>query len=180
MYSNSIKITDQHRTVDENATDTNKNTFIKSYIVGYWVEDGSRRGNMESFMSVIGLKSSLSRQYVRSPNWEDEKVIFVEGDELIVNEVSGPTATHIDFKIKLDNETVSELDIDTLQMSTNATAEMTNTSLILYIHKPGASDLLFTITYRIDLDDLNTLNVEHKHLKSKIVWRTAFRRQQRQ
>ena len=63
------------------------------------------------------------------------------------------------------------------QGHTSADTELVDESFISYVMKPGSSDILFTIAYKLELDETSTLIVERKHLESNIVWTSIFKRQ---
>ena len=155
---------------------TNQTIPIYSSIVGYWIEDHNLRDNIDAFLREFGAEV-FSSDYTPSNDWEDEKVIYVDDDLLTINELRGPSATPYQFRVKFDNDTHAEIDIGVLGGVTNATTEMTDDSFISYVLKPWTSELLFTLTHKIECDDIDTLIVEREHFESSIVWTSVFKRQ---
>ena len=152
------------------------NITIESSVVGYWIEDHNLRDNLDSFLNEFGIEI-INSDYVISNEWEDEKVIYVDEDVLTINELRGPYATPYQFRGKLDNATQSKIDIGVLGGVTNVTTEMTDDSFISYVLKPGSSELLFTVTHKIESEDIDTLIVERKYFESDIIWTSVFKRQ---
>ena len=155
---------------------TIRNNTIESTVVGYWIEDHNLRDNIDAFLHEFGIEI-ISSDYTTSNDWEDEKVIYVDDDILTINELRGPSATPYQFRVKLDNVTEAKIDIGVLGGVTYATTEITDDSFISYVLKPGFSELLFTVTHKIENDDIDTLIVERKHFESNIVWTSVFQRQ---
>ena len=164
----------------ENATSksiigSNKRTMI-SLIIGYWVEDKNNRRNSDNFLFEQGSEISMNDD-MYSQGWKDEKVIYIDGNEITINSVRGPDAQPYQFKASLDNETFSEIDIGLLGGPTNATADMSENVLTLYVLKPRSPELLLTISYTIDSSDTNILVVKFKHIESNRYYTSLFRKQ---
>ena len=84
------------------------------------------------------------------------------------------------YHIKLDNQTVSLIDIgEEFGGITNATAEVRTNSLICYVFKPGSYEHLFTVTDHIDPKAKDILNIENRHVDSNVVWKSVFKRKQK-
>ena len=159
-----------------NATSKNNNKSIKSVIVGYWVEDKNNRSNFEYYVLEIGPEINVN-DAIYPQGWENEKVIYIDGNEITINEVKGPGAQYHQFRATLDNETFSEIDMGLLGGPRNATADMSENSLTLYVSKLSSQEIYLTISYTIDFSNPNVLVVKFRHIESNRHYSSLFRRQ---
>ena len=59
----------------------------------------------------------------------------------------------------------------------NAISEITDDYMRSYAYKPGSStELFFTVTLTMDMQDVNTLKVQYRHVDSNVVWTEIFKR----
>ena len=170
--------------------DTNlfQNVSIHSHIDGYWIEDDSKRMNFDLFLSRIGVNdwfqkkshNDTLRSNINNDNqaWKIEKIIILDEDYFQVSEVRGGNFQPHEFKVKLDNSTVSKTDIGEFA-GLHATAEMTENSIICYFMKPGEirSDVFFTMTHMLAVKDKSRLKIESRHVESGVTWTSIFKRQ---
>ena len=148
---------------------------LQSEIVGYWIEDKNYRLNFDVFLSKVE-ESVDANDTIYSKYWQDEKVIYLDGNKLTIDEVR-PYGEISQVIAQLDNETVSEIPVELLGVSTNATAAMSNKSIRFYVLKPSSTEILLTITYSIESVDANVLNVNFRHIETNTNCRFLFRRQ---
>ena len=163
------------------------NVSIHSNIDGYWIEDDSKRMNFKLFLSKIGVndwfQKNSDNDTLRSNNNNDnhegkiEKIIILDGDYLHVSEVREGNFQPHEFKVRLDNRTVSKTDIGEFA-GLYATAEMTEKGIICYFMKPSnRSDIFFTISHMLAFPDTSRLKIESKHVESGVTWTSVFKRQ---
>ena len=148
---------------------------LQSEIVGYWIEDKNYRLNFDVFLSKVE-ESVDANDTIYSKYWQDEKVIYLDGNKLIIDEVK-PYGEISQVITQLDNETVSEIDIELFGGSANATAAMSNEAITFYVLKPNSTELLLTISYSIESVNANVLHVKFKHIETNSVCTFLFRRQ---
>ena len=161
---------------------------MHSNIDGYWIEDDSKRMNFKLFLSKIGVydwfQKNSDNDTLRSNSNNDnhegkiEKIIILDEDYFQVSEVRGGNFQPHEFKVKLDNSTVSKTDIGEFA-GLHATAEMTENSIICYFMKPGeiSSDIFFTMTHMLAFPDTSRLKIESLHVESGVTWTSVFKRQ---
>ena len=158
-----------------NASDIDSKSF-QSTINGHWVEDQNKRENINNYLYEMGM-NWFKRKYATSTSWEDELHIHVENGILRASGIRGPLAESFQFTIKLDNQTLAEMDIgNEFGGLTNATAEIRNNSVIAYVLRPGYSDILFVVKDTISLNNTDVLMVENKHYDSNVVWKSVYNR----
>ena len=63
----------QHTLLDQNSS------FFAA-INGHWVEDFDQRENMDSYLKEMGM-AWFKRSYASSVRWEDELLLYVQGDQ---------------------------------------------------------------------------------------------------
>ena len=148
---------------------------IKSDIVGYWVEEKSRRNNLEIFLSNLKTDIDVNETIYSPFDWECEKVIYSDDNQLTINEVR-PDAKVLQLKVLLNNETMEKIDIELIGVSSYATAHMSNASITLYVLRPSSREVLLTISYTMDPDDTNILHVTYEHIASKTSCSFLFHR----
>ena len=144
--------------------------------------------NFKLFLSKIGVndwfQKNSDNDTLRSNNNNDnhegniEKIIILDEDYVQVSEVQGGNFQPHEFKVKLDNRTVSKTDIGEFA-GLHATAEMTENSIICYFMKPGqiSSDIFFTMTHMLAFKDTSRLKIESQHMESGVTWTSVFKRQ---
>jgi len=165
-----------------------QNFSIHSHIDGYWIEDDSKRMNIDLFLSRIGVNDWFQKKShndtLRHINnndnqeWKIEKIIILDEDYFQVSEVRGGNYQPHEFKVKLDNRTMSNIDIGEFA-SLHATAEMTEKGIICYFMKPGeiSSGIFFTITHMLAFPGISRLKIESRHVESGVTWTSIFKRQ---
>lgn len=142
------------------------------------MEDQQQRENLKPYLYEMGI-GWFKRTYAASTSWQDEVHISLVDEKLSADGIRGPLAKPYRFSIKLDNQTLAEIDIGKdFGGITNATAEISDNSLIMYVLKPGTSDLFFTITDNIHHNTTDILNVEYKHVNSNVAMKSVFKRKQ--
>ena len=150
--------------------------LLDNALNGYWIEDPSQRENMNSFLYEMGM-AWFKRSYADSTFWQTELHAKLEDKKVSIDGLRGPFSEPYHYVLKLDNQTLAEMDIgNEFGGMTQATAEMYSNSLIIYVLKPGSSDNLFTVTYNVDLSDIDTLHIDTTHFDSNVVWKTVYKR----
>ena len=121
------------------------------------------------------LRSNINND---NQEWKIEKIIILDENYFQVSEVLGENFQPHEFKIKLDNTTMSKIDIGEFA-GLHATAEMTEKGIICYFMKPGgiSSDIFFTMTYMLAFKDASRLKIESRHVESGVTWTSVFKRQ---
>ena len=163
------------------------NVSMHSNIDGYWIEDDSKRMNFKLFLSKIGVydwfQKNSDNDTLRSNSNNDnhegkiEKIIILDGDYFHVSEVREGNFQPHEFKVRLDNRTVSKTDIGEFA-GLYATAEMTEKGIICYFMKPiYRSGIFFTISHMLAFPDTSRLKIESKHVESGVTWTSVFKRQ---
>lgn len=155
----------------------NANSSVTTALNGHWVEDFDQRDGMNGYLIQMGM-AWFKRSYANSVRWEDEFLISIIDDNLTMNGLRGPFAEVYEYKSKLDNVTITKMDIGDFGGITNSFSELTVDSVILYAFKPGSSsEIFFVATLTIDMKEVNTLKVEYRHFDSNVVWKQVFIRQ---
>merc|ERR1712062_450959 len=119
---------------------------INSTIVGYWVEEKSRRNNFEVFLSKLKTDIDVNKTNYSPFDWEREKVIYLDDNVLTINEVRPKTRVS-QWKVTLNNETLAKIDVELLGVFSNAMASMSNDSIIVYVLRTSSREILLTISY---------------------------------
>ena len=165
-----------------------KDVSIHSHIDGYWIEDDSKRMNFYLFLSKIGVNdwfqkkshNDTLRSNINNDDqmWKIEKIIILDEDNFQVTEVRGGNFEPHEFKVKLDNTTMSKIEIGEFA-GLHATAEMTEKGIVCYFMKPDdiSSDIIFTMTHMIAFPDTSRLKIESQHVESGVTWTSVFKRQ---
>lgn len=159
----------QHTLLDQNSS------FFTA-INGHWVEDYDQRENMDSYLKEMGM-AWFKRSYASSVRWEDELLLYVQGDIFTMNGLRGPFAEAYEYTAKTDNHTINKMDIGDFGGITNAITEINEDSMVSYVFKPGSSnEFFFTVTLTIDMHNVNVLKVQYRHVDSNVVWKEVFER----
>jgi len=154
----------------------NQNSPLHLALNGHWVEDFDQRDNMDSYLKEMGM-SWFKRSYASSVSWEDELLLLVKGDTFVMNGLRGPFAEAYEYRAMLDNQTINKMDIGDFGGIVNAISEITDDYMRSYAYKPGSStELFFTVTLTMDMQDVNTLKVQYRHVDSNVVWTEIFKR----
>jgi len=159
-----------------NVKTINQNSSLEDVINGYWIEDFDQRENLDSYLYQMGM-DWFKRSYASSVSWEDELLISIEDAKLTLNGLRGPFAEAYQYGAKLDNQTLNEMNIGDFGGLTSAITEIRDNAMFSYVFKPDStSELFFIVSNRIDLNDVDTLNLEYKHVSSNVVWKSVFKR----
>ena len=169
------KLSEQQEFSKENAILAHHKSSLQSDIVGYWIEDKNYRLNFDVFLSKLEESADVN-DTIYSQYWQDEKVIYLDGNKLTIDEVK-PYGEISQLIARLDNETVSKIDVELLGGSTNATAAISNESITFYVLKPNSTEFLLTISYSIKSVNANVLHITFKHIETNTVCTFLFRRQ---
>ena len=154
----------------------NQDSPLHLALNGHWVEDFDQRDNMDSYLKEMGM-SWFKRSYASSVSWEDELLLLVKEDTFVMNGLRGPFAEAYEYRAMLDNQTMNKMDIGDFGGIVNAISEITDDYMRSYAYKPGSStELFFTVTLTMDMQDVNTLKVQYRHVDSNVVWTEIFRR----
>ena len=173
MFTNNLLV--QQEFSREETILAHHKSSLQSDIVGYWIEDKNYRLNFDVFLSKLEESVDVN-DTVYSQYWQDEKVIYLDGNKLTIDEVK-PYGEISQVIAQLDNETVSEIDVELLGVTTNATASISNESITFYLLKPSSTEIMLTISYSIESVDADVLNVNFKHIETNTNCRFLFRRQ---
>merc|ERR1712156_1369073 len=126
-FLNKLKMFDdsnQHLTL-------NANSSITTALNGHWVEDFDQRHGMDGYLKEVGM-AWFKRSYANSVRWEDEFLISIIDNNFTMNGLRGPFAEAYEYKSKLDNVTISKMDIGDFGGITKSFSERTIDSVILY------------------------------------------------
>ena len=161
--------------IDTIAVNNTEDLFLKT-LPGHWIEDQNQRENINDYLYEMGM-NWIKRTYATSTSWADEIRISIQDDMLSASGIRGPLADQFQFKIKLDNSTLAEMDIGKeFGGMTKATATIKDNSVYSYVLRPGYSDILFVVKQSINPNNTDVLKVENTHYRSKVVWKSVFKR----
>ena len=171
-----LALTRRFHIISGNGTKANKYFAIQNAITGHWIEDEYQRENIDDYLHQMGMEW-FKVMFAQSMSWQDEMTIYFDNEYINIDGVRGPLAESYQYHIKLDNQTLSLIDIgEEFGGITNATAEVRNNSMICYVFKPGSSEPLFTVTDHLDPQTKDKLNIENRHVDSNVVWKSVFKR----
>ena len=172
-------LTRRFHSISGNGTKANKYFTIQNDISGHWIEDEYQRENVYDYLHQMGMEW-FKVMFAQSMSWQDEMTIFFDNEYINIDGVRGPLAESYQYRIKLDNQTLSLIDIgEEFGGITNATAEVRNNSMMCYVLKPGSSEPLFTVTNHLNPQTKDILNIENRHVDSNVVWKSVFKRKQK-
>ena len=171
-----LNMTHKYSSKHRNDKIINGNSSFEEAINGYWIEDFDQRENLDSYLYQMGM-DWFKRSYASSVSWEDELLISIENDNLMLNGLRGPFAEAYKYSAKLNNQTLNDMDIGDFGGLTKAITEIRDNAMFSYVFKPeSTSELFFIVSNRMDMSNVDVLNVEYRHVSSNVVWKSVFKR----
>jgi len=142
-------------------------SYVTDNLPGEWRENGSERENLSDFLTAIGLGAIQKLAATLIPFDNEQTISFDESTQVFeVKTKNGPLKKESNFMLKIDNVTVTEVDLKILGGKTDATGAVVGNSLMTYLRKPGGSDIFLTAKRTISSDDKEKMTYTTHHLPS--------------
>jgi len=149
--------------------------FVTDNLPGVWQENSDERKNLGDFLSAAGL-GFIERLVATTVPFSNEQVITFDqtSQAFTVKTINGPLKKESSFTLKIDNTTVTDVDLKTLGGIHGGTAEIVANSLVTYLRKPGTTDVFMTAKRVLYPGNLKKMTYITTHLPTGKYLETQF------